>query len=78
MDLLQIHETFDKGENREEDPYIRPSEIVRFKHAFYGVWAIGVMANAPYPYLQDRALAFLDKCGPRELCGLEELAIWAI
>jgi hypothetical protein len=54
---------------------MRPSEIARFGHAFYRVWAIGVMATAPH--LQDQASAFLNKYSPRELCGLDELGTWA-
>ncbi|KAN0098326.1 hypothetical protein V8E51_013989 [Hyaloscypha variabilis] len=75
VNLLQIHETFDRGEHRGEDPHMRPSELARFEHAFYCVWTIGVMGSAPH--LQDQASAFLDECSPRELCRLEELAVWA-
>ncbi|TVY75552.1 hypothetical protein LSUE1_G009377 [Lachnellula suecica] len=77
IDVLQIHNspTFDRGEHRGEDPHMRPSEIARFKHAFYCVWTIGVMGKAPH--LQSQASAFLDACSPRELCRLEELATWA-
>lgn len=75
VNLLQIHETFDREEHRGEDPHMRPSELARFKHAFYCVWTIGVMGKAPH--LQDQASAFLDECSPRELCRLEELAVWA-
>lgn len=72
VDLCQIHEC----SYREEDPYMRPSELARFEHAFYCVWTIGVMRRTPH--LQDQALTFLDECSPQELCRLSELAEWAI
>lgn len=59
---------------RDYEP-MRPSEIARFQHAFYCVWTVGVMGAAPH--LQHKALAFLDKCGPRELCRLGEMASYA-
>jgi hypothetical protein len=64
--LLEIEYYFD----RENDP-IRPSEIVRFQHAFYCVWTIAVMETSPH--LQHKASTYLDKCSPRELCRLDEL-----
>ncbi|UPX10061.1 uncharacterized protein EKO05_0000733 [Ascochyta rabiei] len=51
---------------------VRPREIARFEHAFYCVWAIGIMGTTPH--LQHEASAFLDNCSPRELCRLEEQA----
>jgi hypothetical protein len=54
---------------------MRPSELVRFEHALYCVWSIGVMERAPH--LRDQASAFLDECSPQELCGLDELGTWA-
>jgi hypothetical protein len=72
VSVCQIHECYDRG----EDPHMRPSELARFERAFYRVWTIGVMENAPH--LQEQASAFLDECSPAELCGLEELANWAI
>ncbi len=76
-DLLLVHNTFFMGEelDRREDPYMTPSEIIRFKHAFYRVWTIGVMNRAPH--LKDQALAFLNECGPKELCRLDEFVMWA-
>jgi hypothetical protein len=68
--LLEIEHYF----GRENDP-IRPSEIVRFQHAFYCVWAIAVMETSPH--LQHKASAYLDKCSPRELYRLDELATYA-
>jgi hypothetical protein len=68
--LLEIEHYF----NRENDP-IRPSEIARFQHAFYCVWVIAVMEASPH--LQHKASAYLDKCSPRELCRLNELAGYA-
>lgn len=55
---------------------MRPSEVTRFQRAFYSVWAIGFMTATPH--LHDRAVAYLDNCGPREVCKLNELATWAI
>ncbi|KAI9660363.1 MAG: hypothetical protein M1821_009713 [Bathelium mastoideum] len=72
VSLCQIHECFDRG----EDPHMRPSEIARFERAFYRVWTIGIMGRAPH--LHGQASAFLDGCGPRELCRLDELAMWAM
>jgi hypothetical protein len=60
---------WDRGKNPQR---IRPSERVRFKHAFYCVWAIGVMVQAPH--LQDEASAFLDGCSERELFRLAEFS----
>jgi hypothetical protein len=68
--LLEIEHYF----NRENDP-IRPSEIARFQHAFYCVWAIAVMEASPH--LQHKASAYLDRCSPRELCRLNELETYA-
>lgn len=59
---------------RDYEP-MRLSEIARFQHAFYCVWTIGVMGAAPH--LQHKALAFLDKCSPRELCRLGEMGLYA-
>jgi hypothetical protein len=56
------------------DRDVRPREVARFKHAFYCVWTIGVMGRAPH--LQDKALAFLNECSPRELSILDELATY--
>lgn len=75
VSLCQIHEYAGREEHRGEDPYMRPSEVARFEHAFYCVWAIGVMGKAPH--LQNQASAFLDKCTPRELYSLYELGTWA-
>lgn len=72
VNLCQIHECFD----RKEDPHMRPSEIARFEHAFYCVWAIGVMGTTLH--LQERASAFLDECSSQELCRLDELSSWAM
>jgi hypothetical protein len=69
--VLQINHSYDRG----DDPRIRPSERTRFEHAFYRVWMIGVMGTTPH--LQDRASRLLNKCSPRELCRLDELATWA-
>ncbi|KAH6638136.1 hypothetical protein C7974DRAFT_390941 [Boeremia exigua] len=70
IELCEIELSFD----REHDP-MRPSEIARFQHAFYCVWAIGVMATVPH--LQHNASEFLEKCSPRELCRLGEMASYA-
>lgn len=59
---------------REDNPHMRPSELARFEHAFYCVWAIGVMGKAPH--LQNKASAFLDACSHRELFRLDEMAEW--
>jgi uncharacterized membrane protein YjdF len=58
---------------RGENEYMRPSEKLRFEHAFYCVWAVGTMARQR----RDQAIVFLDKCSPREICRLEELISWA-
>jgi hypothetical protein len=55
---------------------MRPSEIARFQHAFYCVWLVGILGTAPP--LQHRASAFLEKCSPRELCRLDEMATYAV
>jgi hypothetical protein len=52
---------------------MRPSEKLRFEHAFYRVCAVGIMAR----HRRDQAIAFLDKCSPWEICALEELISWA-
>ncbi|KAF2869134.1 hypothetical protein BDV95DRAFT_609371 [Massariosphaeria phaeospora] len=69
--LVQKH----SGREEYPDPPMTPSELARFKHTFYCVWTAGVMTRAPH--LRDQALPFLDKCNPRELFRLDELAIWA-
>lgn len=75
--FCQIHNAYemDRGEDKGLDPHMRPSEIARFKHAFYCVWAIGIMATTPH--LENQATAFLDDCGPPELCRLDEFGDWA-
>lgn len=75
VNLLRIHESTGRGEHLGEDPHMRPSELARFEHAFYCVWTIGVMAKTPH--LQDQASTFLRECSPRELCRLDEFAMWA-
>ena len=70
IELCEIELCFD----RENDP-MRPSEIARFQHAFYCVWLVGILGTAPP--LQHKASAFLEKCSPRELCRLEEMAAYA-
>lgn len=77
VDFCQIHNsyTMDRGEDKGLDTHMRPSEIARFKHAFYCVWSIGIMATTPH--LQDQASAFLDDCSPPELCRLDEFGDWA-
>jgi hypothetical protein len=70
IELMEIETSFD----RENDP-MRPSEIARFQHAFYCVWAIAVMRASPH--LQHKASEYLEKCSPRELCRLDELATYA-
>ncbi|KAF2431040.1 hypothetical protein EJ08DRAFT_696719 [Tothia fuscella] len=72
INICQVHECFDRGE---EHPQMRPSEIARFQHALYCVWAIGVMGTTPH--MKDRATALLRACSPRELCRLEEFDRWA-
>lgn len=71
IELCEIEASFD----RENDP-MRPSEIARFQHAFYCVWLVGILGTAPP--LQHRAPAFLEKCSPRELCRLDEMATYAV
>lgn len=71
IELCEIEASFD----REHDP-MRPSEIARFQHAFYCVWALGVMGTAPH--LLHKASAFLEECSPRELCRLDEFASYAV
>lgn len=71
IELCEIEASFD----RENDP-MRPSEIARFQHAFYCVWLVGILGTAPP--LQHRASAFLEKCSPRELCRLDEMATYAV
>lgn len=71
IDLCEIEASFD----REHDP-MRTSEIARFQHAFYCVWALGVTGTAPH--LQHKATAFLDECSPRELCRLDEMVSYAV
>ena len=71
IELCEIEASFDR-----ENDSMRPSEIARFQHAFYCVWTVGVIGTTPH--LQHKALAFLDKCSPRELCRLDEMASYAV
>ena len=68
---IQPQPLFDGGETP-----VSPSEIARFQHAFYCLWTIAIIENTPH--LHDQASSFFDECSPRELCGLNELADWAM
>lgn len=57
------------------DP-MKPSEIERFQHALYCLWAIGVMGTTSH--LKQKATAFLDQCSPRELCRLDDFASYML
>jgi hypothetical protein len=51
-----------------------PSDLARFRHLFYCVWAVGIMARATH--LQEQLPTFLDRYGPHKLRNLEIISSW--
>jgi hypothetical protein len=51
-----------------------PSDLAGFKHVFYCVCAVGVMARAASP--EEKSPAFLDRCGRLDLRNLVVFSSW--
>ena len=49
-----------------------PSDLARFEHLFYCVWAVGIMARATH--LQEQLPALLDRYGPHKRRILEVIS----
>ncbi|KAF2667355.1 hypothetical protein BT63DRAFT_290565 [Microthyrium microscopicum] len=69
VDFCAIHKW------REDQSPMTSSEMLRFQHAFYSVWAIGFIGHSSRED-RDRALEYVDERSPREMFSLNEFSDW--